>query len=437
VRAADLAPPPMTLDPLEPGSPAAGWPARLVIAIETAGAAPLVWDDTDPATFWDAGTPVLWDARTTGPGDFVDAFCDFQGMEIETGRPDRDFLFPAGRAVIQLDNRDGQWTAYDSNGRLTEVKIGRRVRIWALLEPDDTVIWLHAGYVAAWRDMGTTVEVESFDELATLALEAGPRTSGVNGDKPGPRITTVALAGGTPPAAVRVETGDVTLTAQTTTEAPLVDMQAVAMSDDGIVFGDADGAVVYFDRSWRVGRADQVMPYPQFTDNACNTGRIDVAAAAFTTDDETTVTRAALTNIAGTTAAYVDDDAEDVFGRIYPYAPPAPSQWTTAAEGLGVAEHITATRSQPFVAVTSFEVWLVDPRRAGQWGTVLDRRIGDRIVFTHDAGDVVWSNEFPLTAIAHAVTPEQWIVTMGTDRAAGILDVCAWNRGRWDVCTWQ
>src|SRR5262245_33763079 len=99
-------------------------------------------------------------------------------------------------------------------------------------------------------------------------------TPGSDGQVPGARITSITTqATYTDP--VRVDPGDVALSTGPTDRSPLEAIQQAAWSDAGVFYGDADGTVVYVDRSWRQGRDDQTT-VAAFTDNVCDTAAVVV-----------------------------------------------------------------------------------------------------------------------------------------------------------------
>src|SRR5262245_58371299 len=226
MRAADQPVPVVVLDD---ATSFAGRPVRPVIAFEQAP--PYRWDDG--VTVWEGGpTPAIWDAPYAA---WVDATCSFTGLEIATGDPDDRALFPAGRAVIQLDNRDGTWSQFNADGSPVAFGPGTRVAIWAHTAAAD--YWLFAGSVASWDQRADdTIEVEAFDVFSDLAQSIATFTPGVAGEHPGPRLTAIVAAANMAGIPTRFATGVVALTRQPTDNEPLEEMQAVAGSDGGLIY---------------------------------------------------------------------------------------------------------------------------------------------------------------------------------------------------------
>jgi hypothetical protein len=225
------------------------------------------------------------------------------------------------------------------------------------------------------------------------------------------------------------------LTAQLTDRSPLEEMQVVALSDGGLLYVDADGALIYRDRLWPRGRADQA-GVDVFSDNVCSAPAI-VWDLELASEDEHLVTSARLENVAGTVVTAVTDDPLWV-DRPFPYTHPDPDQWTTAAEGQAVANAILDLYDDPKVGIRRFELHLLDPHQ-DLWRTGIDRRLGDRIRFFHDyvaVGGVPGTFDVTLivSTITHEITPESWVVGIGTGPAVDATPVQRWDRTAW---TWD
>ena len=433
MRTTDQPPPVFTPHPLGPGSPLATWPAIPRVIVERLPVYAYTWDDEDPAVVWDApGDVYRWDDPAVGAG-FTDATCDFVAVELEAGNPDELGLFAAARAVVTLDNRAGDWSIYDESGRLVYFAPGRRLIVGAELAGGWW--WLFSGPIDRWDvNADDTVTIEAHDRFAMLAQEVGPFTPGAAGDRPGPRIAAIAAAAADP-GPKRLDPGDVTLTAQLSDRPPLEEMQVVALSDGGILYVDADGTLLYRDRLWPRGRADQP-DVPVFSDNVCD-GVVPVASAELTTSDDYLATSVTLANVAGTVATAATDDplwAE----RPYPLTHPDPDQWTTAGQGQGVANHLLNLYGTPAVGLARFELHLTDPR-ADVWAVGVDRRLGDRVRFVHDfvaAGGGVGTFDVTaiVTTITHQIDPENWVVGVGTGPAVAATVIQRWDRTDW---TWD
>jgi hypothetical protein len=244
MRAADRPLPSVVLDPVPMFD---RWPYRPVVAIQ--GRRPVLeWDD--PTLEWDA--PGLeWDEDTV-PG-FTDATCTMQGVETEQGPPDAAGNFPAGRAAVQLDNRGGAWSRYNADGTAAAYGPGLELAVWAVEQATGIAWWLFRGTVTRWDDLGDTVEVEAFDAFTRLAQPVGTYTAGANGNTVPQRLEAITLIAGAADLARTFDTGDVTLTAQPTDNAPLEELQTVVASDGGALFCDADGTLRSTRRTWRAG----------------------------------------------------------------------------------------------------------------------------------------------------------------------------------------
>ena len=412
---------------LPPDVPMAGWPAKLRIAIERLPQAAYVWDDADPDVTWDDTTPErVWDAPFVGAG-FTDAVCDFHALTIESGVPDELGLFEAGRVELTLSNPDGEYTAYTVDGRLVYFAPGRQLSIWAQLDGVDW--WLANVRIDRWNPQADgTVVVEASDGFSLLAREQGGYTPGVAAEKALARITAIATLAGFPDP-VRGDTGDVTLTRQLTDRAPLEEIQTVALSDGGIVAVDADGTLLYRNRLWPAGRADQTT-LDVFSDNVCTVPAV-VWDLEWTAADDALTNWVKLVNVAGLTATATDPAA---LVR-WPLTHPDPDQWTTQAEGDTLAAVLLAQRSTPRLAVESFTLHVHDPQQ-DLWRTAIDRRIGDRIRFISDqtepgGGTSTLDIVAVVSTIRHEITPEAWVTTIGTTRSVDYVTVEEWDRTLW------
>lgn len=430
MRVNDLIPPAYAPHPLGPGSPLANWQAIPRVVLERLPTYAYTWDDEDPAVVWDAaGDPYVWDAPAIGAG-YIDATCDFQAITIEAGEPDELNLFSSAQALVSLDNRSGEWSIYDESGRLVYFAPGRRLHV--LVDYAGATWWLFSGVIDTWEvNTDDSVSIEAHDRFSGLAQEVGTYTPGVAGQRPAARLAAIAaIAGDTGPQ--RFDAGDVTLTAQATDRPPLEEMQTVALSDGGLLYVDADGTLIYRDRLWPRGRADQTS-IDVFSDNVCDAPAI-VWDAELATETEHLATSVRLANVAGTVVTATTDDPLWA-DRPYPLTHPDPDQWTTAGEGQALANALLDFYDDPKVGVRRFELHLLDPKQ-DLWRTGIDRRLGDRIRFLHDfvaAGGAPGTFDVTcvVSTITHEISPDGWVVGIGTGPAVDATVVQRWDRTDW------
>jgi hypothetical protein len=408
---------------LDPGA-LADWPVRPVFALEQTLVPPYVWDD---GTVWDAAGKV-WDAATVLPA-WSDATCDFTGCEIEYDPPDDRNNFPAGRCVLQLDNRSGRWARYNIDGTPSDFGPGRQLWIWA--RSTTAQWWLFAGRIARYDERAdNTIEIEAFDYFSDLAQPIGTFTPGAAGDLPGARNTAIITAAQATLVRNRFAGGLVHLTAQATDAAPLEEIQTVTASDGGVVFGDADGTVVTTDRLWRVGRTDQTA-IPVISTNVCSAPIVLWDPIISTTDSQLAGT-AVLENIAKLKATATNANA--VGRNIYSEAD---QQWTTQAEGDALAAWIVAQQWQARLQLESADIYLTDPAHPAYVAAVDWRRL-DRIRLLHDArtpqGVARVDVDVILVAVTDSITPDTWVRTIGTSRAVAYYGQNYWDQTtlRWD-----
>ena len=321
--------------PVEP------FPAILHIGVARQPVAAYVYDDHQ-ATYDAPGNPYVYDDATMWPYDRMDLYCRFHGLRIESGHPNGEGVFSAGNVELTLDNRDGALSQYDAMGRLIHWAPGTALDIWCDYAGEPW--WLFSGRVTAWRERADgTVDVEAFDTFADLNDKSSGRGTPVStanargAHRRDPRRTRL-------PGPTRLDAGLVTLHSWETVASPLEELQAVARSDGGFVFVDADGTIVYRDRLWLGGRADQTA-IPTFSDNHCGGGTVIVWEPDVTTDDDVLVNKVRLENVAD---VVVTADDETSIVRHGPRALPLPrynDQWITPAEGQALANYLIARRA--------------------------------------------------------------------------------------------
>jgi hypothetical protein len=280
------------------------------------------------------------------------------------------------------------------------------------------------GEVTAWREAADgDVTIEAIDPFTRLNQSIGQWVPGDYGQQPGPRLDDIAdliaYAG-----VRRFDIGDVTLHHFQTTATPLEEMQAVARSDGGVLFADADGTLVYRDRTWPGGRDDQVA-VPTFSDNLCAADAAVVWELTITTDDDAIVNRAQLTNVAGSTVIAHNADSYVLHG---PHVLTRTNdQWITDAEGMTLAEYLVGRQADAYARIEGFTLHLIDPTQ-DLWRHGIDLRLGDLIRFVREtpSGGVV-DLTLIVQAIVHEITPIAWVVTVATTRAVGNNITLQWD----------
>lgn len=395
------------------------WPFRPVIAVQGRRAV-LEWDD-NPLEVWD--DPLAeWDEDVV-PG-FVDATCDCQGVETDIGPPDDSGVFPAGVAVIQLDNTLGLWSQYNADGSPANWGPGFELAIWCRYRDTGQEWWLFRGTVSRWDDLGATVEVEAVDAFSDLAQGIATYTPGANGNTPAQRLTAIQTAAGKTAIPARYSAGDVALTAQATDNSPLEEMQIVTGSDGGALFVDFDGTLVSTRRNWRNGRTDQTA-VPVVGDNVCTADNV-VWDAVLSTNDSAVADTVILENVAKLKA----QSPAGAIGRFV--VTETGQQWTTQAEGDSLAAFMWAAQQAVRVNVESFDLYLNDPNQPNLFHAV-EWRLFDVLRFLHDykaAGNVAARLDINLivTAVAHSIVPGSgWVMSVSTSKSLGSNAPLYWN----------
>ena len=414
-RTLDRPLPPIVLDP----DAFTGRPVRPVIAIQGRRTV-AEWDD--PALEWDTDPMLEWDMDTV-PG-FVDATCDLQGAEWVTGNPDDHWNVDAGQAVIQLDNRNGRWSRFDTSGTQSDYGPGFELAIWSI-DTDGQQCWQWRGTITRWDDTTDTVTIEAFDAFATLAQPIGTYLAGANGQTAALRLAAIMAVAGRSSMPARFAApgaGDVGLTAQATSDAPLEQMQAVASSDAGVLFTDADGAVVYFRRDWRtVGRTDQT-EIAVVSDNVCEAPMV-IWDAVLSNNDDGLAQSVIFENVAKLRAAAPAGTAPT--GVVFTETD---HQWTTQIEGDTVAALIKGAHNDPRVNVEEFSVHLF---AAGTYYTAARWRLLDTLRYLHDnhatGGTIRLDINVLVSTVAHDITPDDWVMSVRTSKATGWNVPLFWN----------
>jgi hypothetical protein len=419
-RPLDLTPPTLTTPVPDPdASPVA---RHLVVALERAPEDAYTWDDADLDVTWDDTTPErVWDAPQTA-GGFIDAVCDFHTVTITTGPPDENDFMPTAEAVITLDNRDGAWSTRSVDGRLVYWSLGRRVQLLGVLD-DATLWWLFSGRVVGWdENTDNTVTITAHDGFSQLAADPpGPWTPGTLDQTVAQRVasilTTVAY---TDPS--RLESSDVRLANPPTDRSPLDEARTSAMSDGGLLFCDADGALTYWDRAWTAGRDDQPATPLVITDNLCDAGVLVVWDLATITDDVGLASTVRLENTATPPLVATASLPSSPWVRPYRYEAPELGLWRLQPDGDRLATDLLARYSND---APRFE-WLMYLNAAGPWWRAgLDLRLGDRVNVTRlypaVDGDAVLDVDVLVGGITHEINPDEWLVTVTSSR------VVAWR----------
>lgn len=407
------------------------WPAQLYLAIEGVTYTSTVWDGSPPETWDDDTDGPTWDELGGEVAEFVDAICWLHGLTIDTGEPDWSTRYTAARLSATLDNRDGTWSRFSSTGSLLFYPPGRQVLVWAVI--DGVPWWLFAGRVSTWTEVGTTVELEAFDAFSTLNVRLGEWDVGAAGDTPKERMAAILAMVGWTGHHFKIDVGDITCLARATSNSPLEELQAVAESDGGVLLMDADGAIGFGDRRWVRGRDDQPRPPKVLSGNIPDVDAV-VWDLVLTIDDEHLSNLVSLTNdaaVAPITVTARNLLSEGQYGTFTLPENRDTDLWETAAQGQAVAEYLVDLRDEPTTRIGSASLYLHDDR-FDLWRLAIDLRRGDLVRLLHDTpaqggGTLRLDLDLIVSAIRHEVTPESWVVTIGTTPTVGSRYVGNWD----------
>ena len=171
------------------------------------------------------------------------------------------------------------------------------------------------------------------------------------------------------PGPTRFDAGHVTLHSYRSLFTPLEELQAVAESDGGVLHVDADGTLVYRDRSWITGRPDQT-DIPTFSDNYCASPVSSRGMSEMTTDDDVLVNDVTLTNVAAVSVHAENRRRSTGLGRLSLPSQRFRDQWIDATTGQAWPP-TSRPRSNAYLRVEQFALYLNDAAQ-DLW------RIGDR-----------------------------------------------------------
>ena len=377
--------------------------------------------------------PFTWDDETTWPFDRIDATCDTEGFEVDRERPEPPDGQPQSAELnLTLANGDGQWSQYDSFGRLIDYGPGGHIDLWITEKANGEPWWVYSGTIDAWRETAEgTVQIQAFDDLSRLNQQIGEWNPGTYGEKAPQRLNAI-LDLINDVGIRRFDVGEVTLHSFTSTATPLEEAHAVARSDGGQFGIDTDGTRLYRNRAWPGGRADQD-EIRVFSDNVCTVPHIVWDPELASTDDDIT-NIVELENVAELTAgardqASINRHGPNILSR-------RNDQWIDPTDGTVLARHIITQTADAYLRIDSFTLHLID---WGQdlWRTGIDLRPGDLLRYLRDQPAVGGPARVDINAIAagirHEVTPQTWVVTVACTPAVGNNVTWQWDAGGWLV----
>lgn len=400
------------------------------------GSGNLLLEDGDDLLL-ESSTPPLpgetfWDVELAA--DYVDAVCSMHGVTISAGRPDGEGRFTAAEAAMTLDNRDGTWAQYDDQGRLVDWLPGRELLVWAVI--DDEPWWLFSGEITAWRELPDgTVEVEAADAFSKLNQGIGRWQPGVEGDTPTERLEAICALVDYP-GATRFDDGDVNLYALWSERTVLEEMQQAAMSDGGVLYVDADGTLLYRDRTFTGGRDDQTA-VPVLSDNICVADAV-VWDLTLVSDDRILTNVADLTNVATVPVTVHAENVGSIarYGKHTVGGTRTEDQWMIEEQGQALAAFLVGRDAEAYARVESATLHLPDPNQ-DLWLLGIDRRLGDSVQLLHEypaagGGTGLLDLYLVVETIGHDITPDTWTMTLGTTRAVGNRVNERWDRSAYD-----
>lgn len=389
------------------------------------------------------GTYGTWDSATFNSSTFGTdlVWSDISGYII-TADTNRGFArlqssWEAGSGSMILLNSDGRFSPLNTagpyaSGGVTGIRPWRPVRIratWA-----GVTYSLFTGYAISWLDdYGAAgdvpkVRVSLVDEWARFAAwsSAGGAAVGA-GEFSGNRIGRILAAISTS-APTSLATGTTTLQSTTLGGQGASLLMLTADSEDGWLWVDADGTVVFEDRFSPIEQARMNTSQATFGDGA---GEVPYATVAMAYDGDDLVNIASVARVGGAVQSANDANSRALNGD-------RPLTRTdliceSDAQSLGIAQLTVAARKDPKLRITSASFM---PMGAGatMWPQVLGRRIRDRVtVIRRPSWGTITQPSF-IDGVSHSIGPERWDTTF---RFADAQPWASLTTSRWNVATWD
>ena len=346
---------------------------------------------------------------TSSTRTWVDVTPYVREFSTKRGRPDALSRITAGTLALTLQNQDGRFDPTNTAGPYyPNVLPMRRIRV--LAQWNSVTYNVFHGYVEDWPlsfpndGKNALVHVRAVDALAILPLfDLGGQSyaSEVSSVRGSAVFTTCGF--GT--ADMSISAGQSTLVASGTITvgndalAHLLDVQA---SENGLVFADTGGTLVFQDRHFRpknrstssgtIGTGSGLIGY---RDIRTSYGVSDLWNAVTVTASGGTAETAV---DASSTASYYKRSLTWPVGGSYLVA--------SQAEALSAAQHVRGLYAQPALRVP--EVAVVGAGGTANWATILAFEISSRATLAHvtPAGGTITGEKY-VEGIGHRVTFER------------------------------
>ena len=394
---------------------------------------------------WDSA---VWDTSTWGPdliwtdvSDYLRGSTGNIAVSTQRGFSRGLQSWDIGRASIRLGNRDRRFSPSNLSGPyvsggVTGVRPWRPLRLSATYA--GTRYWLYTGYGTAvqetWlpgmADAYVTVPCE--DEWSRLAAVDGLAQSPVgSGELSGARIQRILNAAGHTGARA-VETGVAALQATDLSQNTATALNLTADSEDGAIFVDGDGTVVFEGRTALVDNTRSNTVQATFSDGSGSELPCSDVQVAY--DGDLLRNIVSYTRVGGTAQTYANASSRSLYGDRRETRTDLIN--TTDADVLSLASWRVAQYAQPELRVTQITI---RPRAnpAALFPQVLGRRVRDLIqVVVRPLGGGTITQNCHIAGIRHQISGDDWVTTFDLWSASIYQSTGHWDSAIWDTSTW-
>ena len=340
---------------------------------------------------------------TSSTRTWTDITAYARDLDITRGRENELARSSPGVLRMTLDNLDRRFDPTNTDGPYYPgIKPTRRVRVrarWGVTDYN-----LFHGYIDEWPlewpefAKDAIVRVEATDAFKILNLHDLAGQSYAS-HLTGTRLGTVLADAGFGTAEYDLDEGQSTLVASgtiTSTRA-LPHAQDVVETENGVLFVDGGGTVIFQDRHHRILNETAVAGTVADT-----VGAIRYRGAAGVYGDSQLWNQARVTPSGGTTETVVDASSTAIH---YTRSLDRSLLVADQSEALNCAQYLTGRYATPTLHIPSVEI--VGARDTDLWPTILAREISDRILFElRPAGGGTISEEGHIEMLSYRVARE-------------------------------
>jgi hypothetical protein len=342
---------------------------------------------------------------------WVDVTADARAISIQ-GRGQSDEIGSAGVSTcsIVLDNVAGAYDPLNTAGPYYgQVVVG--VPVWVQASWAGTDYPLYRGYVDVLdldAGNGYTVTLSCTDGLETLGrAKLAAITSSFDGDATGARIGRILDAAQWPSALRSLDTGQSDVQATTYGDYALPLIQQVVDSELGLLYVDASGQVVFYDRLHVYTATRSTTVQAALTDSGDDVDMVDLTVSM---SRATVFNEARLTRDGGTEQVASDATSQTQYGlRTFPSS--AGTLLRSDADVLSMASWLVGRFRDPKVEVSQVRI---DATAQGVWADLLPLTIYDRISVERDYGPSAVAVELLIQGMSVEISDAGWTYVLST-----------------------